>query len=348
MKSSYKKEDVHILLKDITGLVKPLNSLEREEFIQNGGHYSQVLPIEYKPSQEYLKMYNHALKNNSKQVAQALNVLCQKIIEKRGENVVLVSLARAGIPIGILIKRFLKFAYNIDAKHYAISIIRDKGIDKNAMKFILDRHNPEDILFVDGWTGKGAILNQLETAMKDFKGVSNQLAVLADTANLVDIYGTKQDMLIPSACLNCTVSGLVSRTFLRDDIIKENDFHGALYYENMKELDVSYQFINQVEKYFTLEKISQQENIPNTTGYDECLEICEKFGVVDINHVKPSIGETTRVLLRRVPELVLINKNYKDDEKLAHIIKLAQEKNTNIMYYDLKNYKACGIIKSLK
>ncbi|MET7778785.1 cysteine protease StiP domain-containing protein, partial [Streptomyces sp. NPDC005388] len=31
----------------------------------------------------------------------------------------------------------------------------------------------------------------------------------------------------PSACLNSTVSGLISRTVLRSDLVGEYDFHGA-------------------------------------------------------------------------------------------------------------------------
>ncbi len=38
MRSSYKKEDVVLLLKDITGLVKPQPASERERLIQSGKH----------------------------------------------------------------------------------------------------------------------------------------------------------------------------------------------------------------------------------------------------------------------------------------------------------------------
>ena len=44
-------------------------------------------------------------------------------------------------------------------------------------------------------------------------------------ANITDLCGTHEDILIPSSCLNATVTGLISRTFLRADIIGKNDFH---------------------------------------------------------------------------------------------------------------------------
>lgn len=348
MKTSYNKNDVEILLKNINGLVAPQNIEEREKLIQKGSHYSEMLPVEYKPSKEYMKMYEMALENYSEEVAKAVSVVSKKIVEKRGENVVLVSLARAGIPAGILIKRYMKKFFNLDVKHYGISIIRDRGIDHVAMKYILEKHNPKDILFVDGWIGKGAILNQLKEAMEDYENISHEMAVLADPAGIVELAGTYDDILIPSSCLNCTVSGLISRTFLRDDIIKENDFHGALYYEDMEKEDVSYDFIEKIETHFKPE--NKSENIKLNKDYNGTLEvkkIAEEFGIENINYIKPSIGETTRVLLRRVPWKILINEEFKNHETVKHILKLAEEKQVEIVYYPLKCYKACGLIKKM-
>ena len=44
MRSSYKSGDVTMLLKDITGLVNPQPTEERERLIQSGRHYSEMLP----------------------------------------------------------------------------------------------------------------------------------------------------------------------------------------------------------------------------------------------------------------------------------------------------------------
>jgi len=55
---TYEKEDVVFLLKDISNLMVEENNTEREMKIQNGGHYSQMLPIEKSVSKEYLNLYN--------------------------------------------------------------------------------------------------------------------------------------------------------------------------------------------------------------------------------------------------------------------------------------------------
>ena len=113
MFSSFQKDDVTVLLKDITGMVEPLGTKEREKNIQNGIHYSEMLPIEYVPSEQYLKTYYNALELYSSITANAVASVSEKIWNDKGANVVLVSLARAGTPIGILIKRYLLKKYNI-------------------------------------------------------------------------------------------------------------------------------------------------------------------------------------------------------------------------------------------
>ena len=346
MRTTYKKEDVELLLKDITGLVKPQSTQEREQLIQQGRHYCEMLPIEYSPSEAYMEAYETALKVFADSKYEAVGVLADNIMEEKGRSVVLVSLARAGTPVGILLKRYLRWKYGITVPHYSISIIRGRGIDQNAMRYLLCRYRPEDMLFVDGWIGKGAILSELRKAVADFPGVSPELAVLADPANVTKLCGTHEDILIPSSCLNCTVSGLVSRTFLRDDIIGETDFHGAVYYGELEAQDLSYAFISEIQSRFQKE-YSQKDTGDSGQGLDEVLRIGREFKIEDVNLIKPGIGETTRVLLRRVPWKVLVHEKYMGDKALEHILRLAKEKNVPVQTYPLKNYKACGIIKKL-
>lgn len=340
------EEDVTLLLKDITGLVKPQPTKERERLIQSGRHYSEMLPIEYVPTREYMEAYEEALRVYARDTAQAVGKLGDKIINARGRDVVLVSLARAGIPVGILLKRYIKFKYHEDVRHYSISIIRGRGIDGNAMKYLLKYHSPEKLLFVDGWIGKGAILSELKKDVAEYEGVSPEIAVLADPAGVTELCGTHEDILIPSSCLNCTVSGLVSRTFLRDDIIGKDDFHGAVFYEELRGADLSYEFIKAIEKEFTLTSRVRDVRVEGS-GIDEVQEIAERFGITDINFIKPGIGEATRVLLRRVPWKVLIDERYKGKRELLHLVRLAGEKNVPVEYYPMRHYKCCGIIKKL-
>ena len=312
MRSSYSEEDVILLLKDITGLVEPQPAKVREKLIQSGKHYSEMLPVEYVPTDQYMQVYHNALKHYAKPVANAVGMLADKIIENKGKKIVLVSLARVGIPIGIL-----------------------------------EKYRPQQILFVDGWIGKGAILNELKKDISAYEGVSADIAVVADPANVTELCGTHEDILIPSSCLNSTVSGLISRTFLRDDIIGRDDFHGAVYYGELTDSDLSYDFIETIEKEFNMENTPDLEKRVESQGIDEVINIGKNFGIDDINLIKPGIGETTRVLLRRIPWKVLIDERYKGNPQLEHIVRLAEEKHTPVEYYPLIHYKCCGIIKKL-
>lgn len=346
MKSSYRKEDVILLLKDISGLVRPQHADERERLIQSGRHYSEMLPLEYVPTETYMNVYKEALEIYAKPVADAVAVLSDSIVQARGRDIVLVSLARAGIPVGILLKHYLARKYHLDVPHYAISIIRGRGIDDNAMKYLLQRYRGEQLLFVDGWIGKGAILRELQKDIAAYEQVSPEIAVLADPANITDLCGTHEDILIPSSCLNCTVSGLISRTFLREDIIGKDDFHGAAYYGELKEADRSYEFLHAIEKEFDMDVPDLIQKYSGT-GMEEVEKIAEEFQISDINFIKPGIGETTRVLLRRIPWKILIDERYRKDGELRHLIRLAEEKNVPIAYYPLTHYKCCGIIKKI-
>lgn len=355
---SYSQKDAIFLLKDISNLIEEQRNTERESAIQSGVHYSEMLPVEYKPSSKYMNLFYQSLEKFKRDIAISAGVVSERIIKNRGKNIVLVSLARAGTPIGVLIRRYLEFKYKLQVPHYSISIIRGRGLDKNALKYIISKHPDSEIQFVDGWTGKGAINKELNKAC----GVLNQdlninlnsdLAVIADPGHFVVTCGTREDFLIPSACLNSTVSGLVSRTVLRDDLIGEDDFHGAKFYKELINEDVSNLYVDTISENFPLvledverefEKLKTFELEATSLGMEDVSRIMNEFNVKDINFIKPGIGETTRVLLRRIPWKILIKKEAKNIE---HILQLALEKNVEVVEYDLKSYQCCGIIKSV-
>lgn len=349
MFSTYRPEDVTVLLKDITGMISPLDTQEREKRIQSGVPYSEMLPIEYEPSPQYLKAYHTAMERCGALTAQAAAQTAELIWRDLGEEAVLVSLARAGTPIGILLKRYLRGRYGVEIPHYTISIIRGQGIDKNAMAYILARHKPSSIQFVDGWTGKGAIQRQLNQAMRDYPQVDPGLAVLSDPACVAKWRGTREDFLIASSCLNAAVSGLLSRTVFRRDLIGEKDFHGAVYYENLRNRDLTYSFIQGIERHFEVRAeppALEPEPQDRDLGLAEVRKICGDFGILDVNLVKPGIGEATRVLLRRLPWKILV-RDLDDIQRLGHLYQLAREKNVEVVKYPLERYRACGLIRSM-
>jgi hypothetical protein len=299
-----------------------------------------------------------ALADSAERVAHAVGVVTELVLARarhRGRVPVLASLARAGTPVGILMRRWAAEIHGVDLPHYTISIVRGRGIDRVALRWLAGRHAPEDVAFVDGWTGKGAITRELtaavaSVAIEDGLPFDPTLAVLADPGGCVPLFGTRDDFLIPSACLNSTVSGLVSRTVLNDAYIGPDDFHGGKYYRDLRAADVSMIFIDAICARFAAvaervaadwPRLADSDRTPDWRGWRACDEIAARYGITNLNLVKPGVGETTRVLLRRVPWKVLIRGETGD---LAHVLLLARQRGVDVVEVPDLTYSCVGLI----
>lgn len=350
---SYTNDECIFLLKNLNGLIDEEGNEEREGNMSSGIHYSEMLPIEYEPEQNYVDLFLSSLGGYSNSIAVYIATISELIVKDK-DKPILVSLARAGTPVGVLVKEYIKEKYGTNLPHYSISIIRGKGIDENALLYILNKHKDDNIQFIDGWTGKGAISKELNNSINKFNNeygtdIKSDIAVISDPSNVASIFGTKKDILIPSSFLNSTVSGLVSRTVDRVDLINKNDFHGAKYYENWKKKDLSSFFVTEITKHFpeiicnlNLDELKTSKPEKNT-GIIEVHKIQEIYKIEDINKIKPGIGETTRVLLRRVPWKILVGDC--DNKDVEHILLLAKQKNVEVEIYKNDNYSCFGLIK---
>lgn len=356
---SYGKAEVAWLLKDLSGLTLEAPTADREQAVQSGtAHYSESLPEEYEPSQDYLKLFDEALERSSAKVATAIGVVSELALTRRGGKPVLVSLARAGTPVGILMRRWLKTFHDIDVPHYAVSIVRGRGLDTVAMEYLADKYGPERILFVDGWTGKGAIARELKSSLEKLQETHGltfdpELAVLADPGHCATLFGTREDYLIPSACLNSTVSGLVSRTVLNGEYIGAGDFHGAKFYSQLAGADQSARFLDAVTADFsavrqeaqkTASGLANRETPATWEGWSVVQRIGDAYGISNPNLIKPGVGETTRVLLRRMPWKVLVRPEAVSE--LGHILLLAQQRNVEVVEVPGLEYSCVGLIKA--
>ncbi|ALU93600.1 phosphoribosyltransferase [Streptomyces globisporus C-1027] len=356
--SSYAPEDVGWLLQDLSDTELEAPTEEREEAIQSGGaHYAESLPVEYQPSAEYQALFTAALETSAARIARAVGTVTETVLAERGPRPVLVSLARAGTPVGVLMRRWAQHRHGLDLPHYAISIVRGRGIDATALRWLTAHHDPADVVFVDGWTGKGAITRELAAAIEEFEasggpaGFDPEIAVLADPGGCVRTYGTREDFLIPSACLNSTVSGLISRTVLRADLVGPNDFHGGKFYRELAGSDVSVRFLDTIAARFDevagqvedeAKELLAADRAPTWEGWAAVERISEEYGIHDVNLVKPGVGETTRVLLRRVPWKILAKRGAGAD--LTHIRLLAEQRGVPVEEADDLPYSCVGLI----
>jgi hypothetical protein len=357
---SYRPDEVGWLLTDLSGADLEGDVAGRERDIQAGrAHYAESLPVEYQPDAEYRALFDAVLGESASRLAQAVGAATEVVLAERGPDPVLVSLARAGTPIGILMRRWAARVHGLDVPHYAASIVRGRGIDATALAYLAAHHDPASVVFVDGWTGKGAIARELTAAVTEVAAAggprfSGDLAVLADPGHCVRTFGTRDDFLIASACLNSTVSGLVSRTVLNRALLRPDQFHGAKFYRELAAADVSAVFLDAVTARFDEVKDAVLQAVPALAASDRTISfegwaaverIREQYGIPSVNFVKPGVGETTRVLLRRVPWRILVREPDHPDHR--HLRLLAADRGVPVEVVPDLAYSCVGLVRPL-
>ncbi|RXV64560.1 hypothetical protein D1006_40380 [Burkholderia stabilis] len=348
---SYAPGDVHFLLQPVQMSVTDVE--EKERLIQtNQKHYSEMISLEQAPTDAHKGLYVRALMQNGarmasdvQSLAMALNAACT------GASIALVSFVRAGLPVGVLLRRALvEMCRNVH--HYGVSIIRDRGIDTVALEAIIQLHGAENIVFVDGWTGKGAISGELKRTLGDDKRFPEnpRLVVLADPCGRAWLAASAEDWVIPSGILGATVSGLVSRSIWP----AQGGLHGCVVYGHLYEHDVTREFIDKIET----ERGALGEARPAVPWSDDqrlmlqgsaddvVSALVTRFGISNLNRVKPGIAEATRAVLRRVPDHVLVHdRNDRDVQLLLHLTERAGV-TVEEAGADLGPYRAVTLIRS--
>lgn len=347
---------------DVTFLLRPLarqdfvDVAEKEKLIQGGvRHYSQMLSPEAPPSERYLRLFDEACRANNARMARDCLQLARLVAARRPGALALVSLARAGTPVGVAVARLLRILHGRAVRHYSVSIVRDRGIDAEALRRILALgHRPEEIVFLDGWTGKGTIARELAASVAAFDrahgtAIDPGLYVLSDLAGAAACAASCEDYLIPSSILNATVSGLVSRTVM-DEAMGPGDLHGCVYYTGLAPWDRSQSFADELvalalEQAPCAAPAAPVDAAAARARSRACLDAAmRRYAISDVNLVKPGIGEATRVLLRRLPRLVVLRDPASSE--VAHLLALAEEKRVPVEIDPALPYHAMSLIRS--
>lgn len=351
---SYRSEDCEFLLKPIE---PPDISLEeKERLIQSGRkHYSEMLTHEHRPSVAYEDLFLAQTNRHKTRLAQDVINLAETIRVTHSAPITLVSLARAGTPIGALLQRALTHCLGVPARHFSISIIRDRGIDEQALKYLLRvaKRPPEGVVFVDGWTAKGVIARQLKQSIAHWnrrqpEHLTGRLYVVADLSGVADVAASVDDYIIPSGILGATVSGLVSRSILNQQITA-TDFHGCVFYERLRCYDYSTWFLDTVSEAMANLAPESLPSLDQTPCYSArknyLYKLQQDYRITNINYIKPGVLEASRVLLRRVPGLLLLAEAESPDVK--HLQLLAAEKGVPVRYDRQMPFSGVALIKTL-
>ena len=366
---SYLPAEVMLLLDIVSAdSINDISPTQKEALIQSGQrHYSDMLTLEKPPSATHEALYNQALAAGKQRMANDVTSLAFSLHQlfhacvSASQPLILVSLVRAGLPIGVLLQKALSDAsvsYALASQHYGVSIIRDRGLDPVALQYILQQHPHSPIVFVDGWTGKGAIYGELQRSLAQITDKRQQaqlfhqgdgvipLVTLADPAGVAWLSASDDDWLMPASLLNSTVSGLISRTLYREP---SDGLHQAVYYDKLQLWDRSGEFIQ------TIDALRQQIPLPTpltgkllpTFATQSVIDdLATRFAINNRNRIKPTIAEATRAILRRDPECVLVNE-MADGQDTALLRHLCEEKNIQLIAdASIAPYQAVTIIKN--
>ena len=360
---SYQAGQVTFLLNRIQ--IQPTDTLEKERLIQSGEkHYSQMISQEQAPTERHLQLFEQAMQYGQQRLAKEVQQLAQTLSAEFAESIVLVSFVRAGVPLGVLLYHALQ-DMGRDCVHYGISIIRDRGIDFAALETIIAKHGHQSLVFVDGWTGKGAIQKELQRSLADdprFIDRPLPLVVLSDIGGCAWLAASGEDWLIPSGVLGSTISGLISRSICESDTLQANEieesnlgqWHGCVEYNHLKAFDMSQSFIkqiNQIRRELQSEKnavwTSAQQQLQRQRSQAVVKQLAEQYQITNINRIKPSIAEATRAILRRVPDLVLLrDANDADTALLRHLTEVTQTP-VKVVGDQIAPYRAITLIQKL-
>lgn len=313
---SYEPDEVSFLMRRLHLDTTPLE--QREQMIQSGrSHYSEMIGPEDAPTRERLRLFRECLSANGERMARDISILADALAASAvGGELTIVSIARAGTPVGVLLLHRLRQTQpHLRVAHYSISVIRDRGVDLVALNWIMSHHAPGSLRFVDGWTGKGTIAGELQRSIALWQEAPTEmhtgLWVPLDVCGVAAFAASSQDYLIPSTLLGGTISGLVSRSVLPRG--EEGKLHGCVSLDHLRRHDLSRWFVRKIMDEITLIQPGSRQP-PNASGgfsrhaeATRCLkETMSRFDITDPNRVKLGIGETVRVLLRRLPQVICL------------------------------------------
>lgn len=346
--STFSPDAVTWLLDDLSHLALEAPVDEREMRKALGlQHYSDNLPIELPTTESFMAAFQSALPSLAASAASMVQKVARVLAARGRSRLALVSLARAGVPPATWLKESLAVNFGQASAHYAVSIVKDFGLDQRAIEYVLSRHDPQDVFFVDGWTGSGAIRSELSRSLKAMGAdpVLDRLVVLCDPAGVADVYGSQDDELLPSACLNATSCGLVSRTVTVRTTGGVR--HGAKFYPDRIAEDMTSVIHEQVSlKLLSINRSPDSEEQPDLPAKSRITAAIREHLETPSVKVKWGLGESMRALQRRQPTLLVVDPAQLDRAASRPLMALATERGVPVRTLPISPYGAAALSRA--
>jgi len=237
LKNTFREDEVLVILNEISENKMP-GFLKKKECVPDKMTMNH-----------FYSLMNHTINDISSAVLNST----KKLLKRFDENVVLISLLRGGLFAGVGIKESIKLITENKVPHYAISLIKNIGLDLKAIDFILKSHPGKTPVFIDGWVGRGELYNELKIECHRYSNsrrtnLEPNLTVIVDVFGLTPIYGTNQEIFMPESLFGSNISGLIGRT----GFISQDQFHFTRMYHEFAPFDLTQFYTSKLKKCLAL------------------------------------------------------------------------------------------------
>lgn len=163
--------------------------------------FSRVFKPKFILSGKYAKIYYKIFKKISKSNAQDLITLATRLfLRYDNKKIVLLPIARGGIPVALGIKILSQKLYKIDIPLAPVASLPYVGIDRNHVAWLADKYKGKVLVFIDGWNSTGRTQRSVYYAMRKIntsrkKKIIYVFCVLYDLLESVSIFGRREDIL---------------------------------------------------------------------------------------------------------------------------------------------------------
>lgn len=316
LKNTFSEDDVLVLLNELPDNELP-GFLKKKETA---------------PDRVLMEQFYSLIDNTIDEISYATLNCTKRVLDKYGKDVVLISLLRGGLFAGIGIKESIRLIDGAKVPHYAVSLIKNSGLDFKAMDIILQSHPDKKPIFIDGWIGRGALYNELKNECDKYlssRGVNieKNLAVIVDVFGLTPVYGTNREIFMPESLFGSNLFGLIGRT----GFVSVEQFHFTRMYHEFKQFELTQFYTSTIKEQLAI-NIGHVDDM--VSEHKESIDISSLKGYLmethNLSFEKSYCGasECHRGLVRkRITELII------QDEKAYYappLVYMADKKKIKI------------------
>jgi hypothetical protein len=129
-------------------------------------------------------------------------------------------------------------------------------------------------------------------------------------------------------------------------------FHQCVVYNHLEKHDLTNWFVDKIVSRFESVGIAVDNSTDAWRASRQASltiflrKVMDEFHIDDINKIKPGVAEATRVMLRRIPRILILKDMSNPDT--MHLKVLASEKNVPVVADPTMPFSAMGIIENVK